>query len=158
VGYDGLTNTTAAIRRAGGCTDTNSHQADFSIGSPNPRNSRSPVNICGGGVSAPQISEAGVTNGASFLPGAVAPGDILVISGSGFGPAASVMFQLTPDGQYITKSLAGTRVLFDGALAPMVFASGNQVSAIVPFSTAGRSSTSIQVEYNGVLSNKVNLP
>ena len=81
-----LSNTIAAIRRSAGCTDTNNNQADFSIGSPNPRNGRFPVNVCGGGSvpsvpAAPQISEAGVTNGASFLSGPVAPGEIVVISG-----------------------------------------------------------------------------
>ncbi|HEU4479024.1 MAG TPA: lamin tail domain-containing protein, partial [Pyrinomonadaceae bacterium] len=32
-------NTTAALRKRGGCLDTNNNAADFSIGSPNPRNS-----------------------------------------------------------------------------------------------------------------------
>ena len=31
-----LTNTTAAIRQAGGCADTNNNRADFSVGSPAP--------------------------------------------------------------------------------------------------------------------------
>jgi hypothetical protein len=43
-----LTNTTAAIRISNGCTDTNNNSSDFSTSSaPNPRNSSSPVNICG---------------------------------------------------------------------------------------------------------------
>jgi uncharacterized protein (TIGR03437 family) len=154
---DALSNTAAAIRRSSGCADTNNNQADFSIGGPNPRNSRSPMNVCGGGPAVPQISESGITNAASFLPGPVAPGEIVVISGSGFGTASPVMSQLTPDGQYLTKSLASTRVLFDGVAAPMVGVSANQVSTIVPFGTVGRSSTSVQLEYNGVLSNKVTL-
>ena len=116
------------------------------------------MNPCGGGLPSPQISAEGVTNGASFLPGPVAPGEIVVISGSGFGPAAPVMFQLTPDEQYITTSLAATRVLFDGTPAPVLFASTNQVSVIVPFATAGRNSISMQVEYNGALSNRVTCP
>ena len=59
VGYDGancfetaataaLSNTTAALRGGGGCTDTNSNSADFSIGSPAPRNTASPLNACAG--------------------------------------------------------------------------------------------------------------
>jgi endonuclease G len=57
VGYDGancfegaatpaLTNTTAAIRKNGGCLDTDNNNTDFSIGAPNPRNSSSPTNNC----------------------------------------------------------------------------------------------------------------
>ena len=37
-----LTNTTAAVRRSGGCVDTNNNQADFTTGQPSSRNSRSP--------------------------------------------------------------------------------------------------------------------
>jgi uncharacterized protein len=41
-----LSNTTAAIRNAGGCVDTDDNAADFTVGAPEPRNSASPVNIC----------------------------------------------------------------------------------------------------------------
>jgi hypothetical protein len=50
--YEGLTaaptlsNTTAAIRHDGGCTDTNDNGADFTAGPPAPRNSASPINSC----------------------------------------------------------------------------------------------------------------
>ncbi|MBE0411000.1 MAG: ExeM/NucH family extracellular endonuclease [Anaerolineales bacterium] len=42
-----LSNTTAAIRNSGGCTDTDDNAADFSVGEPTPRNSTSPTNVCG---------------------------------------------------------------------------------------------------------------
>jgi len=42
-----LTNTTAALRNNNGCTDTNNNNSDFTAGTPNPRNSSSPVNVCG---------------------------------------------------------------------------------------------------------------
>jgi uncharacterized protein (TIGR03437 family) len=41
-----LSNTTAAVRLSGGCTDTNNNRADFSVSSPAPRNSNSPSNLC----------------------------------------------------------------------------------------------------------------
>jgi uncharacterized protein len=41
-----LSNTTAAFRVAGGCTDTNDNSADFVAGSPGPRNSASAFNVC----------------------------------------------------------------------------------------------------------------
>ncbi len=50
-----LTNTTAAIRAGGGCTDTDANGADFSAATPAPRNSASPANPCG--VVAPVINE-----------------------------------------------------------------------------------------------------
>jgi hypothetical protein len=41
-----LGNTLAAIRRQGGCQDTNQNKLDFDIGAPTPRNSGSPHNLC----------------------------------------------------------------------------------------------------------------
>lgn len=45
-----LSNTTAAIRKGNGCTDTDNNAADFDVAAPAPRNSSSPVNSCGGTV------------------------------------------------------------------------------------------------------------
>jgi uncharacterized protein len=41
-----LSNTTAAFRLSGGCTDTDDNAADFAAGAPAPRNSSSPFNLC----------------------------------------------------------------------------------------------------------------
>ena len=41
-----LSNDTAAVRRRGGCTDTDDNAADFQRAAPQPRNSRSPVTNC----------------------------------------------------------------------------------------------------------------
>ncbi|MBX2928195.1 MAG: lamin tail domain-containing protein [Saprospiraceae bacterium] len=40
-------NTTAILRTGNGCTDNNNNSSDFVTGTPNPRNSASPVNNCG---------------------------------------------------------------------------------------------------------------
>ncbi len=152
---DPLNNTSAAIRRSGGCADTNNNQADFALGAPSPRNTRSSLNPCG--PVGPQISNGGITNAASFMAGAVAPGEIVTIFGSSLGPASLAALQLTVDRQYVTKSLAGTRVLFDGVASPMIYTLAGQVSAIAPYPLAGRATTQVQVEYNGQLSNAVTL-
>jgi predicted extracellular nuclease len=41
-----LSNTTAALRKDGGCTDTDDNASDFTTGSPNPRNSSSAAKDC----------------------------------------------------------------------------------------------------------------
>lgn len=41
-----LSNTTAALRKAGGCSDTNHNNADFTNGAPTPRNTASSLNSC----------------------------------------------------------------------------------------------------------------
>jgi predicted extracellular nuclease len=57
-----LSNTTAASRNAGGCTDTDSNLADFTVGAPEPRNSASPFNSCGlGPVAEPIIASCPAT-------------------------------------------------------------------------------------------------
>ncbi len=42
-----LSNPTAALRNALGCTDTDNNASDFTIGAPAPRNSASPAALCG---------------------------------------------------------------------------------------------------------------
>ena len=45
--------------------------------------------------------------------------------------------------------LSGTRVLFDGQAAPLIYVSATQVSAIVPYALAGKATTRLQIAYNG---------
>ena len=47
----------------------------------------------------------------------------------------------------VTNSLAGTQVLFDGVAAPMIYTLKGQVSAVVPYAVAGKTSTQVQVQY-----------
>jgi hypothetical protein len=47
---DALSNTTAAVRAAGGCTDTNANAADFTVAAPVPRNSASAGGTCSAGT------------------------------------------------------------------------------------------------------------
>ena len=42
-----LSNTTAALRKDDGCTETDSNSGDFAVGAPTPRNTSSPTRICG---------------------------------------------------------------------------------------------------------------
>jgi DNA/RNA endonuclease G (NUC1) len=50
-----LSNTTAALRKTNGCTDTNNNSADFTVVTQplTPRNSGSPINVCGAAVNNP---------------------------------------------------------------------------------------------------------
>ncbi|MEO8126624.1 MAG: hypothetical protein ABI822_05990, partial [Bryobacteraceae bacterium] len=106
-----------------------------------------------------QITQLGVVNAGSYSPGAIAPGEIITIFGSGLGPAVLNTLQLTTDRRFLTTSLGGTRVLFDGVPAPMIYARDEQVSVIVPYAIAGRPVDSeVRVEYSGNLSNAVRLP
>jgi IPT/TIG domain. len=104
-----------------------------------------------------QITAAGIVNAASFLAGPVVPGELVTIFGTGFGPSTLATLQLTTNRLAITNLLGETRVLFDGVPAPMVYTSDGQLSAIVPYSVFGKTTTQVQVEYQGLLSNSLSL-
>jgi uncharacterized protein (TIGR03437 family) len=107
--------------------------------------------------SGPHIFPGCVVNAASYVGGGVAPGEIVTIFGSAMGPDELVTSRLTEDRRLAT-TLAETRVLFNGEPAPLVHVSDRQVSAIVPYAVAGRSSVDVQVEYRGVQSEVVPVP
>lgn len=111
------------------------------------------VNQAGVGI---LFSAQSVVNGASFVSGQIAPGELITIFGSSLGPTTPVSLQLTPDGQSVTTSLGGTQVLFDGVPAPITYASATQVNAIVPFELSNNVvSTQVQVAVQGVASSPV---
>jgi uncharacterized protein (TIGR03437 family) len=97
-----------------------------------------------------------VANAASFLPTSVSAGLIVTIFGTGIGPSTGVTLRLNSSGR-VDTTLGETRVLFDEIPAPMVYASNRQVSAIVPYAIAGRFNTRLQIEYQGMRSNTIDL-
>ncbi len=99
---------------------------------------------------------ASVTHAATFAPGPVAPGELITVFGTGLGPANPASLRVTPDG-VLDNVLAETRVLFDGAPSPLVYTSGGQVSAIVPYAVSGQFVTRVQVEFKGVRSSPTEL-
>jgi uncharacterized protein (TIGR03437 family) len=84
----------------------------------------------------------------------VSAGEFLSIFGSGLGPQAGVLAQPDSTGTY-SGFLAGTRVLFDGVPAPLLYAQDSQVNVVAPLGIAGHQSTLIQIEVQGRLSQAV---
>jgi len=64
-----LSNSTAAIRNGGGCTDTNNNAADFTVTGATPRNTSSTRNLCGGGGGTPPAAQPIVTNCPASISG-----------------------------------------------------------------------------------------
>jgi uncharacterized protein (TIGR03437 family) len=111
-----------------------------------------PSTSTGGSQSTPVISA--VANAASYVQNSVSPGEEIMVFGTNVGPSSSAGLQVE-DG-FLTTSLAGARVFFDGIAAPMVSAGPNQVTAIAPFElTPG--STQVQIEFQGQSSPPVTL-
>ena len=63
------------------------------------------------------------------VTGTVAPGEFLSIYGAGLGPAAG----------------GGTQVSIDGILAPMLYASANQINVLVPYEIQAGKQVNIQI-------------
>jgi uncharacterized protein (TIGR03437 family) len=97
-----------------------------------------------------------VANAASYSSTAVSPGEIVTIFGSNLGPASLALYQL--NGGAFPVSIAGTQVLFDGTPAAMIYASPGQVSAVAPYGLAGKTTTNVQVQYQGAASSGVAAP
>ncbi|MEO7062996.1 MAG: lamin tail domain-containing protein [Dokdonella sp.] len=101
-----LSNTTAALRKGLGCTDTNSNVDDFTVGAPAPRNTTSPLNVC---------STTGPTNPSgtgSATPATLGVGDTTLLSVTvtpGTNPVSTsitVTADLSPIGGSSTQTLS----------------------------------------------------
>ncbi len=104
----------------------------------------------------PFFTPSGVTNGASYAAGRVAPGEIISIFGCNIGPETAAPYHLTNN--KFDNSVNQTRVLFDGVAAPIIFAYTNQTSVVVPYSVAGKQTTQVVAEYRGIQSPPLTLP
>ena len=104
----------------------------------------------------PVMSARDVVNAADYSGGRVAPGEIVVLYPRNAGPAVLAGAQLDSDGRAATM-LAETRVWFDGIATPLAYAANGQVCAVVPYEVAGRKTTQVVVEYQGVRSPAVDL-
>ena len=106
------------------------------------------LNITSGGTGTSGVTVRTILNAASLQPGALAPGEIISIFGTGLGPLAGQGPILSSSGS-VGSTLADTRVLFDGVAAPLLYAGSEQINAIVPYGINGRFATSVQVEVAG---------
>ena len=97
-----------------------------------------------------------ITNGATNAA-ALSPGAIVSISGRGLDPAIIADGAVSSSGM-IQSSAGGTRVLFDGTPAPVLFTSADRVGAVVPYVAALAPVTHVQVEYLGSRSAPVEIP
>ncbi|HBB89084.1 MAG TPA: hypothetical protein DC047_15875 [Blastocatellia bacterium] len=104
-------NTTADLRKAGGCTDTNNNAADFFVAGPFPRNSSSPTNNCTAGTPPNlTIDDVSVAEGNSGTTTAT-----FTVSLSVPAPSTDITFDIgtqdntatVANSDYVAKSLTG---------------------------------------------------
>ena len=86
----------------------------------------------------------------------VAPGEFVSLYGSLLGPSPGVSAILDSQGR-IANQLAGVQVLFNGIPSPLLYASQNQVNALVPYGITGGATATVQVTTAGGYSPAVSL-
>lgn len=132
------------------------YSGTVTISSPGAANSPQTVNVTLTVMAMAAPVPTVITNAATFGPTAVAPGLIVSIFGTGIGPLTPATLRVNAAGT-VETTLADTRVLFDGIPAPLISVSSMQVNAIVPYEIAGRSTTRLQLEFQGIRSNPLDL-
>jgi uncharacterized protein (TIGR03437 family) len=106
------------------------------------------------GVARPVLTSAGVVNGASFAGGPISPGEIVTLFGARMGPGNLAPFLLDGNGR-VPTALAGTRVLFGGQPAPLLYVSATQIGAIAPYNLGAQQTVDVVVDAGGVRSEAV---
>ena len=119
-------------------------------------------------VTAPVLTITQVSSAASYLGSSISPGEIITIFGTNLGPTPYVTLALDSTGKVATtlcpplpagttcSASLGVQVLVAGFLAPIVFASNTQVSAVVPYEVAKlHGSQPVEVKFLGQASNAI---
>ena len=91
------------------------------------------------------IAITAVVSAASNQTGAISPGDVVTIYGSGLG-AGGVSYSLVNGA--VPETLSGTTVYFNNAAAPVLYASSTQVNVVAPFGLTGQTAQ-VVVNYLG---------
>jgi len=83
------------------------------------------------GSIAPPSAVTAIVNAASWQPGPIAPGEIIVIGGQTVGAIPLVSATIPATGS-IGTTLGGTTVTINGVAAPILYSSGSETSVQVP--------------------------
>lgn len=97
---------------------------------------------------APAPVITGLVNGASYVSGPLAPGEIVTIFGQNLGPQTMANGTYDQNGN-LNAELDGTQATFNGVAAPLLYVSAGAISAVVPFEVAGSNQAVVEVTVNG---------
>ncbi|MGI8743133.1 MAG: SBBP repeat-containing protein [Bryobacteraceae bacterium] len=86
-----------------------------------------------------------VANAANGRQGPLAPGEIVSLFGPGIGPDEPASARPDASGKMPT-TLSNTSVLINGAAAPLLYVSKNQINAVVPFAVGAAAQATVHIE------------
>ena len=98
-----------------------------------------------------------VASAASYIGGSLSPGEMVNIFGTAIGPATAAYAITDPATGRLATMIGGVQALFNGIPAPMIYASSEQVSAVVPYEIAPIPNPSVWIRYVGQTSNAYQL-
>jgi uncharacterized protein (TIGR03437 family) len=107
---------------------------------------------------APAISSGGIVNAASLAGGAIAPGELITIFGSNFGPPG--LDVSSPQNNVIPKALNNVHVYFGllGNEGAITARTPTQINVFVPYDVANVTSVQVIVDVDSVTSAPVTVP
>ena len=105
----------------------------------------------------PVAAPGGVVNAASGQAAEIVPGELLTIYGTYLGPPDGVSPPASAEG-VLPIAYAGTSVSVNGVAAPLLFVSGTQLNAVVPFSISSSTSAELRIKAFGYESETLSLP
>jgi uncharacterized protein (TIGR03437 family) len=86
-----------------------------------------------------------------------APGQMVIVYGTNLGPKQLDSNIVAGSNNVVGTLMGGVRILFDGIPAPMVYVSEHQCAAVVPYLAGLKPLVKVQVEYQGVRSEPLQL-
>ena len=97
------------------------------------------------GSLAPPEAITAVVNAASELPGPLAPGELVKITGQTVGPSPAVAATIPPAAPAtgLATILGGTSATVNGTAAPILYTNGTQTNIQIPYEVAGSSTSTI---------------
>lgn len=121
-----LNNTLAALRGSNGCTETDVNSADFSNGTPNPRNTASTFNVCPTGDIAPTVTS---TTPADNATGVVANTNVTITFSEAVNVSGTIAVVGSSSGTQNLTPTTGDNLIF--TLDPADFSAGETVTVTV---------------------------
>ena len=108
---------------------------------PAPGGSSAPVNFV---VSTTPVVQA-IVNDASYAAGAVSPGELVTLFGTGIGPATPGGMQSTVTPGFVDTTVNNTSVTIDNQPCPIIYVSLNQIDVQVPYEVTQGSNKTVAV-------------